>query len=442
MQLPAIDQNICGAWTQQQTNTYEKMPLYLMKGECDTRKSWLVFQKLLGSIPWKANQGDTLRRVGAEPSPVIRQSAYPERIHTTTPKADVIAYRERKLDAYVYMHDFVTPHFWFVPEWTDFMRHIDETVQDINRQITIYEDVFYRTMMTDKAPYVYVAGVGLVAAPTAIGNAAGTGAGSKTLAWWTAQINSLLGAAEGYLSLAELYKILNIAEDEVGMTPFDGSGTPRMDSTSLDGRFLLIGGTQVWNNFVNDPWTKENRPLGMNIVTDSFKGDLFGRIRYRAERWPKRFGLATVGGDQLAALYDPESIQLNPDRDDYGRTIPNLEYTQIGPSANVTNCSPFEVAYLVGRTPGDSIDVGAPPPEFTRNLDAGAAVKMNWNGKTYLTKDFLVPCIKDGVTYYEANSFGRYLRGQATASLGVSLFNIQNFLIILFKRRLGINTVT
>lgn len=437
MQLPAIDQNSCGAWTQQQTDTYNKLPFYFMKGEVDTRKSWLVFQKLLGSIPWKPNQSDTMRRVGAEPTPVMRQTAYPNRIHTTRPLADIISYRERKLDAFVYMQDFLTPHFWFVPEWTDFMRHIDETVENVNRQITIYEDIFYRTMLTDKAPFVYVVGVGLVAAPTAIGNAAGTGALSKTLAWWSAQMNALLGVAEGYLTFSELFKILNSFEDEVGATPFDGSGTPRMDSAPLDGRFLLVGGSQVWNNFVDDPWVKENRPLSMNIVTEGFKGDLFGRIRYRAERWPRRFAFtAVVDGQQTAASYEPETIELSPNRDDFGRTIPNPLYTGV---AN----SPYEVAYLVGRSPGDSIDVGPPPPEFTRNMSVGDGTKMNWNGKTYLTKNFLVPCADvDGNPTIEANSFGRYLRGQATASLGISVFNAQNFLPILFKRRIGINTIT
>lgn len=445
MNLPALDQNICGAWTQQQTDTYNKSPFFFMKKEIDTRKSWLTFQKLLGSISWKPNQGDTMRVVGAEPTPVLRQTAYPTRIHTGTVTADVIAYRERKMDAFVYEHNFVTPHFYFVPEWTDFMKHIDETITNVNRQIVIYEDTFYRTMLTDKAPYIYIAGIGLVPSPTGIGNAAGDAGGSKTNAWWVNQIVALLGVPEGYLSFSELFKVLNDAENSIGMSPFDGSGTPRMDSTSLDGRYLLIGHNEVWNNFVNDPWTKENRPLNMDIVTGPFKGDIFGRIRFRHERWARRFNIDTENPSALLS-YAPETVELNTAAENFGQTQPNLQYTQIvpNPDANqIQECSPYELAYLVGRTPGDSIDVGPPPAEFTRSMPAGEGVKMNWNGKTYLTKDFLIPCTDaNGVATVEMNSWGRYARGQATATLGVSLFNNRNFLPILFKRRVGINTVT
>jgi hypothetical protein len=82
MQLPAIDQNICGAWTEQEQNLYNKLPFYLVQAQVLYRKHWTVWSKLLDSVPWKPNQGDTMRRVGTEPTPILRQEAHPERINT------------------------------------------------------------------------------------------------------------------------------------------------------------------------------------------------------------------------------------------------------------------------------------------------------------------------------------------------------------------------
>lgn len=443
MQLPAIDQNICGAWTQLEREFYNKMPFFFLKGESDRRKRWPIYQKLLGSVPWKPNQGPTMRRIGSEPSPVIRQSAYPQRIYTERVTADVFATRERIMDAYIYEHKFVSTNFNFVPEFTDFMKHTNAAIEDINRQIITYEDIFYRTMLLDKAPRIYIAGIGLVDAPTAIGNAAGTQADSKTLAWWAAQIATLLGATDGSLTITELFKALNCLENDIGASPFDGSGTQRMDSMPLDGRYLLVIDGQAYNQFIGDPWTTDNRPLNMNIITDNFKGDIFGRIRARIEPQSKRLGLVTTAGLTAAVEYAPETIQLDTARDNYGQTIPNPSYTNIGPGSVITTSSPYQLAFLFGKNVGDSIDVGPPPAEFVGRKSRKEFEGMQWNGKTYLTDNFLVNCVDaNGTSTVETNSWGEYLRAQAAATFGVSLFNAQNCLPILFKRRVGIGNAS
>ena len=81
---------------------------------------------------------------------------------------------------------------------------------------------------------------------------------------------------------------------------------PGADSSPLNQKYCLVTSGEAWNNFVDDPWIKENRPLNMNIVTDGFKGDLWGRIRTKLERYSLRFGidndfvLALVPGLQQA----------------------------------------------------------------------------------------------------------------------------------------------
>lgn len=432
MQLPAIDQNVCGAWTEQQLDLYNKLPFYFLEAQADYRKHWTVWDKLFNKVPWKPNMGDTMRRVAAEPTPIMRQMAFPQLL-SSVPTTDVINYRERKIDAKVHWQDFVSPHFNFLPEFQDFMKHIDRNMENINRQVTIYEDVFYRTRVFHHAPFAYVCGVGLLDAPTGDGSADGSTA--KSNAWISAQVGAALaGVQQGTLTFQELYKALNHFEQDIGATPFEGPGTPKGDSNPLNERFCLVLSPEAWNNFVDDPWLKENRPLNMNIVTDAFKGDLFGRIRCRLERYPIRIA---VDNDFAFTSYPvPEIIEENPDREDYGRTRPNPGFSQASQAQ-------LEVAFLVGGNAADVIDVGPPPSEFVRTLDQGAAIKMNWNGKSYMNKDFLVPC-KDqaGNTFYDYNSWGRYLRIQASLALGISPFNMQNIMPIFFKRKAVINTVS
>lgn len=430
MQMPSVDQAVCGSWNEQQVALYNKLPFYLMAAEADYRKHWTVFDKLLNPVAWKPNMGDTMRRVMAEPTPVQRQEAYPVLL-SQAPKTDIVTYFERTSDAKVRWQDFISPHFSFLPEFQDFMKHIDRCQENINRQVTIFEDIFYRTMLFHHAPYVYVAGVGLVDAPT--GDPASDGTGGKTDAWVQAQVTSLMAANPGILSFQELFKALNAFEQEVGASPFEGTGTPKGDSNPLNERYCLVQSAESWNNFVDDPWLKENRPLNMNIVSDAYRGDLFGRIKSRLERFPIRY---SIDNDAVVTRPNPEVTELNSDREDYNRTKPNPAYAK--PSQ-----AQVEVAFLIGGNAADFIQVGPPPSEFTRQLDQGAATKMSWNGKSYLTKDFLVPCglDADDNRIFEANSFGRYLRIQASLSLGISMINMQNVLPIIYKRK-GVITVT
>ncbi len=434
MEIPSIDQNICGAWTEQQIDLYNKLPFYLLEGQTQYRKYWETWSKVLnGRVSWKPNMGDTMRTVVAEPTPVMRQTAFPNLLREI-PKTDIISYLERKLDSKPRWQDFVSPNFYFLPEFQDFLKHIKKTQENLDRQMMIFEDVFYRGQAFYKAPYVYVVGVGLVAAPTADGNDTFDATGSKTAAWLQNEVFApLSGVAPGNLSFQELFKVLNAFEQEVGGTPYEGNGMPQADSNPLREKFCFVTSGETWNNFVDDPWLKENRPLNMNIVTETFKGDLWGRITCKLERYPMRF---TLDGSFLGTLPDPETTELNPDREDYGRTLPNPSYAR-------PSISQVEVGFLIGGPNYDIIDPAPPPAEFTRDIDIGDVSKMNWNGKSYLNRNFLTRCTNaanEEVT--DSNSFGRYIRLQGTKWVGSRATNAFNVLPVFFKRRIGVNTVT
>ncbi len=401
MEMPSINQNICGSWNEQQSDLYNKMPFYLMEAQSQYRKQWEVYSKLLTPVSWKPNMGPIMRRVMAEPQPLLRQEATPQLI-SQDPLTDISTYRERTADAKLRWQDFVSPHFPFLPEFQDFLKHITECQKNLDRQITLFEDIFYRSMLYHHAPYVYVCGYGLIEAP--IGDPASDGTGGKSDAWLQWVMSDLVQGQPGEFSFEELWNAFNAAESDIGMTPFEGTGKPGSDSNPLNEK---------------------------NIVTDSFKGDIFGRIRSRMERFPLRYAVAE---NYSVQRYAPEEIELNPDRlDQYQRTRPKKEYSY-------TDVSQVEVGMFMGGQCADYIQVGPPPAEFTKEVDSSVGAKMNWNGKSETTKNFLIPC-KDinGTIVYQANSFGRYLRIQANLSLGISLTNTQNVLPIIYKRKRRIN---
>lgn len=428
MELPSIDQNICGTWTQLQTDFYNKLPFYFIKAQAAGRKRWQRWAKKFGRIPWKANMGDIMRRVMAEPTPVLRQEATPQLL-STTPTTDVIDYRERIADTQIRWQQFISPNFNFLPEFQDFMKHIDETMDNINQQMAIFEDIFYRSIAFHSAPYVYLAGVGLVDAPTGIPNAAHTS--GKTNAWLQAQFARMAGAAQKNLTYQELYNALTEFTQTVGATPMTGSGLPQGDSEPLNEVYGLIQSSESWYQWVNDPWVKENRQLEMNIVTKAFSGDAFGRVKSDQERFPLRYATDV---NFSPTMYVPESVELDPNRIDYGRTKPNPQYASRATSQ-------WEVAFLIGGQAGDIIDIGPPPAAFTQDLEA--STKMNWNGKAYMTKNILVPCLDAlGNTFYDANSFGNFLRIQSQLTIGLSMINPQNILPIIYQRRSGLTNAT
>jgi len=443
MQLPAIDQNVCGQWIQQDNDFYNKLPVWFLAAENAYRKYFATWSGKIstGRFKWKANNGDTLKSIIPVPTPVQRQMAFPKTIASGTPLTDVVSYRERTTLSQPAWQDFMSNTFYFKPEWADFLGHVKTNKDNIMQQMIIYEDMYYRSFALAKAPYVWICGVGLVAAPTAEMNSTLDAANSKTAAWFSAQITALMGAADGTLSMIEVFDILNAAENEVGMTPYEGSEVPSDKAAQpLSEKYCIVVSGENWNQWVGDPWVKENRTLNMNIVTENFKGDLFGRATARIEKYQIHM---QVDADNAPTFPEPEVTELNPDRENFGDTIPNPLYakTQITDQSGATGGSPIGIAFLVGGPNYDIMDVGPPPSAFTETLNGING--MNWNGQINMTKNILVPCqTTGGETFFDMNSFGRYLRLQATSAVGARATNMKNILPIIYKRHIGLSNAT
>jgi len=371
-----------------------------------------------------------MKTVGVEPTPVLRQQAFPT-VLRATPTADVVHTAERESTARIYRHRFVSEAFDFLPAFQDFLTDkIEPNRTNLNKQVMIYAEQYYRTYMWHHSPYVYVCGQGLIEnAPVGDGNAAGTS--GKTTAWLA---NNVFKNSPTPMSMKEFFNILGLCKDEVGATPFEGTTRASGFSSPIMDKFVLVGDSEIWRNIINDAWVKENKNDSLNILTQGFKGDLFGEAVFRHEKYGIRF---KVDPDTYEASYPaPEVRQILADttNPEHNRTRPNPEYTKI---AN----SQYGLAWLVGGNSYKIINPGPPPADFSKSVDS--VMGMEWNGRVQMTKNFLIPCVDaDGNTVQEMNaSWGEKLRLQAQLAVGINGFNVYNVMPVIYQRQRGITTV-
>ena len=324
------------------------------------------------------------------------------------------------------------PKFRFYSSFMDFMKgQLVPTRKTIEEQITWFKETFYRTYMWDYSPFVYVVGRGLVAAP--VGRDA-NGNSLKTTAW----IQSILqdSSPPDYLTYASVFDILSAAMEERGMEPYEGDVVPGDSGMSLGEKYCLVCSREAYMRFVNDQWVKENRMLTLDIVNSKFKPTPFGMVMARMEKYPLRWKTSTADNYQTVTEPAPETIVTDANSSEYNRTLPNPDYAKI---AN----SPYEIAWFVGKNGGyRRIGVGAPPEFFAGSTtDPAKIAGMEWNGRVYATKNFPIQCTDAaGQTQLDLNSFGEYLRWQASLVLGCVAVNPQNVLPIIMKRGRGVTT--
>lgn len=430
--IPAIDQVLCNVWPEIPTDLYQKYSFYLVKAEAEKRKWKQTWTNLItDTVAWTPNMGTIMRSVIVEDAPIIRAEARPRYI-TSDPLEDIFMTQERLAEARLQWQDFSTPHFQFVPSFQDFMKgHLVPARKTLERQVMVYEDLFYRTFAWDNAPYLYVAGQGLQEVPTGVTVSSGNLVSNKTAAVLQNLILTGTGGP-GYLTLQELFNTAAVFAEEVGATPYSGDGLPDGDNKIVDQKFVLLCSNEAWMQFTNDPFVKENRPLAMNILNSAFKGPLWDTLVGRIEQYPKRF---KVDANMVPTETVPETRDANPASPEYNRTKPLAEYKRV-------DQSPFEIAWLIGGANYKRINSG-PPPEFFAGPtnDPSKLAGMSWNGQIYPTRNFLIPCKdSDGNVQYKTNDRGRYIKWQGSLNLGCLPLHPFNVMPILFRRRRGVTS--
>lgn len=422
--VPSIDQTACAGWTEQDRSLYRALPYFLAKVQVERRKTWTSFSKLVKKRRWKTGQGDTMKVIRSNPSPHLRQFAYPT-IMSAMPKKDVVDIRETETDANVFRHRFESPVFHFYPEFVNFMSHISEHGQDIMEKIERYEDIFIRTNMWHMSPYVFICkedGTVELFNTTpwnGIGNFDQTNHGKTP-----AVVTAIKDRTTGTLSLTAVNHAVTIMETDLGVSFYSGSDLPKEDQ-GLDGKFLLSTSSEQYNQFVFDPWLLQHKNCDFDVIHNTFRGSIFGRTTSQLESMPLRFTAAGVFHPPEVRVDD--GVTLND-----GETLPNPNYTSMA-------TSPYEVGFLMGKGGYESIEVGPPPAEFTKNEMPHNFPAMSWNGEVRLTKKFNIPCLDDdtGEVTNEPNTYGEHIKFISQIALGIIPLQRRNVIPIIYKRARG-----
>lgn len=418
--IPAIDQNICSGWTEQNINLFNKLDFFLAILQAKKRKSWMGWSRFCGKQKWTPNMGATMKGVRKEPSPRLRQMAFPT-VLSSIPTKDIIDIREMAVTTQVSAHRFESPVLNYLPDFQDFMtNHVQALGEDIEEKKMQYEDIYIRGNIFHNSPNVWIpnrAAGEMVGAPIGNGNAAGTS--GKTTAWLQAIIPQI--GQPGYLGLQSINKLVTAMEVDIRVPAFKGSETPGADNTGLSGMFCLVLSSEAWNQFTFDPWVLANKKLDFDVVNQSFRGSLFGRVTCKLEDLPLRM---KADGTFPA----PEIRVSGGDAYNEGESVINPEYQD----------AEYEVAFMIGAEGYKSLEVGPPPSAFTNGGYMDKFRKMVWNGELRLTKDFLIECVDDeGNVRYDTNSYGHYLKFQSELSLGIIGQQKRNIVPIIFKRVRG-----
>jgi len=414
-------------------NRFNQLPFYLVKNEVKQYPYWNIFDQLFGDIDWETNQGNIMRGVTPQRSPVGRAFFFPNNI-TVLPNKDIYQVTESSEEARVKLHDYESFQFNFLPSFTAFWRnYLQFANKDIVRQIACSNNQFIETNLWFNAPNVYLAGNGLVTgAPTTMGDTTGAVAGSKTRAWLIATTQGTgpgTGVIQG-LTLRDVYNVtLNLSED-MAAPPFEGSKNMPEDNVGLMNRYVLVTSTEAWMAFPFDPDIHSGAQLGsiqLDLLFKDFRGLLFGTTTVKMHRYPIRYSLVDIvdgGGNVLWPAGEPIAPEIFDVTDQKWK--PNPYYTSL-------ISAPYEIAWLLGADTCRTIKVGPPPKEFSStNMAAEKFYSLRWNGEVRLTDQVLIT-YPDGTI--DLNHYGKQLKFISECTHGYLVGERRNSIPILFLRK-------
>lgn len=390
-------------------NRFNQLPFYLVTNEVKTFPIWSVFDQLYGDIDWQANQGNTMKGVTPQRSPVGRSFFFPNAI-TTVPNKDVYQVTESVETAQIYLHDYESFQFNFLPSFTAFWKtYLQFANKDIVEKIAISNNQFIETNMWFGSNYVYLCGTGLISGvPTAMGNAAGSAANSKTANWLIATVQGVggNGGVIQNLRLRDVYRAVMNLQEDLAAPAFEGARNMPVDNEGLKNKYVLLCSLESFLTFTFDPDVLNKlsglAPCDLNLLFNDFKGLLFGTVICKINKYPIRFALVDIkdaANNVLWAAGTPIAPELFDGTDNKWK--PNPYYTSLV-------SAPYEISWLLGADRAKTIKVGPPPREFAKkDMEASKFYSLKWNGEVRLTDQVL---ITDANGNQSLNVYGKQMK--------------------------------
>ncbi len=410
-------------WTEQDRALYNKLPLYLQKRTIEYIKEYDFWGKLMEMDPWVANVGTSMTGVNKVPAPTLRGQFLPNPI-TQEPNHDVVEVRETKESVQLYRFQMESNIFHFLPSFQDFLTDsIDVTSENISDKIVINKDLFYRTAYLHGSPFMWICGKndGTPELTTVPYWTAPTVSLIKTQAFWQAMIAKVGGGASGGLDLRQIKKLGVVLDTDLRALPYSGKQLPDgTDGSALQQKFCLGLSSEVWMGFTDDgpgSYLLENKALDLDIVTNRFRGSLFGMFTTRHECREARL---TLDG----RIVGPDTVEENPDAYDFGDTVPNPEWVN----------APFGIAWAIGSQTWKCKRVGPPPKYFAdgaKGMTLNQFNGMDWSGKVHLTRNILI-AQADGSL--KTNMYGDRAKLISDVTCGTSPLRRRNLVPILYRR--------
>lgn len=385
------------------TDRLNKLPFYLVKNEVKHFPTWNVFEQLLEDVNWEPNEGNTMKGVTPQRSPVGRALFFPNAI-TVLPNKDLYQVTESTEQAIVYKHRYESYQFNFVPSFNSFWKnYLQFADKDIVEKVAVSNNQFLETQMLATAQNVYLAGLGIMTgSPSALMNLAGNAANSKTANWFIAVGQQV----QQTLTLRDADNIIIALQEDMAAPPFEGARNMPVDNEGLKGKYVIISSTEWWATLKYDPdiTNKLNglAPCDLNLLFNDFHGLLFGTTTVKFHRYPLRYNVVNVNDPAGNLLYAAGTF-IPPEVFDAtdGKCKPNPYYTNL-----IT--APLEIGWALGSSYGKSIKVGPPPKEFsTRNMSAEKFYSLRWNAEVQLTDQVLIQ-YPDGTV--DLNNYGEQLK--------------------------------
>ena len=442
------------------SNNFNKLDFYLVKNEVALFPKWNVYDTLYGSIKWQPNMGDTLQGLTPSPSP-IQRSTFAPNVLADAPRKDIYKVGERNESAKLSYHRYESTRFRFLNSFESFWRdQLSYAHKDIVRQIQTSQNQFIRTLMWYQTPDVFIAQAGtgkLTSSLTLTGSCAKAsltqdqirtidGDNDNISATTTAigrgggqEFRESIGISTAtaanrasFLTLKDLYQAMLVLQEDVQAPTFDRQyGTPK-SSEMIKGKYVLVCSTEAWASLMWDAdlagtGGRRLAPANMDLISDGFAGDLWGKITVKFDPHPMRFN---DGG----AFINPQTVTNN-------KVVPQSAYTNISTTDSDAVAS-NEIAFLCGADAFKAISVGPPPKEFaSKNISKKKLYGMNWNGQIDLTDQFLVPTasttdITDGGgDGWDLNVYGDYLKFISQTIHGGIPGDARHCLPIVYRRR-------